>query len=138
MIHSVERFIRRYATALVMLVVTVGFAVTAAVLVDGQNHDADAIAREQEARRTEICTAFDDLQTVSRDLIGVALDGGDGPSPLTSVPSFRDLDPAVQAWVWEFLAEGAADSGNDTTADRLAEFRNERLGPDNLPEFCSG
>lgn len=121
-------FIRRHAIAILVVVMTVGFSTTAFVSID-----------QQSARRAEICLSFDDLQTVSRDLIDLVLDdgGGGGGVPLTAVPEFRALDPKTQAYLVALQTAAANSANPNALAERLATFRDDRLGPDDLPDFCT-
>lgn len=135
-------WIGRHAQALTVLVVCAGLAIGVVAFQAEQDRADDRDAAQARARRTEICDSFDDLQAVSRDLINVVLDpgtGGGGGLPLTSIPEFQQLDGDTQAYLVALSAaviEARDDNPNDLV-ERLATFRDDRLGPDDLPEFCS-
>lgn len=137
-IRRLQRWARNHAIALVVLFVAAGFTITAQVVItqDEQNDAADAA--EALERRAEICEAFKKSQQTDRLLIDTVLqeDGGQG-IPLLDVPAYEGLPEDIKVYIRQ-IAEGVPPGPNDPPdlAERLAKFRDENLGRDDLPEFC--
>lgn len=120
-------FNRRHATIVVLLGIT---AVAVAAVIGLQN--------EQHQRQAQICDSFVRGQATDRLLIDTVLQdsGGGGGVPLLDVASYNQLPPEVQKYVRDLAAASEPDDSGDPLAERLARFRDENLGADDVPAFC--
>lgn len=100
-------------------------------------HRAVQIEAAAAERRDEVCEALDKGQRIDRALIATVLDGGNGGVPLLDVPAYQGLPPNVQLYVQQLAAGTPGAEPGDTLAERLAAFRDEFLGPDDLPAYCT-
>lgn len=85
-------------------------------------------------REQAICDWAIHQQTIDRTLIDTVLQPAAG-NPILDVPSFTALPPEVQTYLRDIAAAPTGDT--DTLARRLQRFRDEHLGDDDLPAYCT-
>lgn len=134
----VWEFAKRHAAVIAVVWVTV----IAGVAVAGVRWEASERDRQDEVAtlraRADLCDFARRSQRSDRLLIDTVLDDSDsGGVPLLDVESFNALPQSVQTYVRDLAAGGDAEpEEGPSLAERLADFRDENLGTDDLPEFC--
>lgn len=138
-----HQFVDRHAAKIAVVLVVAG---TSAGLAGvrweaGQRADKDqatlaAIDAAANDRRVQICDWARRSQRADRLLIATVLETPSTGIPLLDVPSYQSLPPAVQEYVREIATAGDPPPEGASLAERLATYRDENLGPDDLPTYC--
>lgn len=105
-----------------------------------ERRERDRIAIEQIQQsaltsRSETCEGLRSGQRTDRLLIDTVLETPAAGIPLLDVPTYTSLPPLIQQYLRE-ISEGGDPGDGETLAERLAAYKEEHLGSDDLPAFC--
>lgn len=119
-----------------LLVVVMVLAFVVGVIVPYGVRSVDE--RSQHERRAEVCVAFQQQQDVTRALIDSVLVAPSSTGAALLAPeSFAALPPESQTYLRELSELIPSETRGGSLAERLKSFRDEQLGSDDLPAYCT-
>lgn len=131
------RWVESHALVIILLLALLVGVGTPLALRAEQRDREQGLAVLGATNRSEICDAFLQQQAVTRALIDAVLQPSSGGIDLLEPETFNALPATVQAYLRDLAAPDPPDVDTGTLAQRLGTFRDEQLGPDDLPAFCT-